>query len=542
VRRRYDAVIVGSGFGGGVTACRLAEAGWDVCVLERGREFDQFARADDLEDIPKVLWHPRLNPDGLLDISLYRDLWVICAAGVGGGSLAYANVMLRAKPDVFHDTWPAGIDCSELARHYDKVECMLQPVTIPNPDLRKARVFAKLAELAGLPSRLAPIAVYFGEGRERFGKHQHGCINQALCDVGCIPHAKNSIDFTYIARARQAGAEVHAKREVTELVPPSHEGGDWGVGFRELGHGRRHPTGWVEAPVVVLAAGTLGSTRLLLRNRRRLRDLSPKLGYRFNGNGDALAAVFDPKRPELRHANSSKAPVITSLMDLWSSERFIIEDGALPDGMIGMLDIVWALNGWHPGRLLLLLKRMSTYLGLSDRNATHRAVNRKRLKANKNKFDGHEIEHALVFLMMGAEDPNKRMKLTRLRRLDIREDRPSPANKNLFCGMRKKAELLAEAAGVSSDDDRDLWFPLRKWGPLGKYITVHPLGGCTMADSHAGGVVDSYGAVHKYAGKRGLFVLDGSIFPTASGVNPSMTIAALAERGAERLVAEGKPR
>jgi cholesterol oxidase len=540
VKRRYDAVIVGSGFGGGVTACRLAEAGWDVCVLERGREFGRFSDAEDLLDIPKVLWHPRLNPCGLLDLRLYRNLWVLCAAGVGGGSLAYANVLLRAKPDVFQDQWPQSIGTTELAPYYDCVEEMLEPRTIPDPNLPKARAFAALARLAGLPSNLAPIAVYFGEGRDRFGKHQRGCANAAVCDVGCARHAKNSIDLTYLARASEFGAEIHPKREVVELVPPSAKGEAWRVGFRELGGRWRMPKDSVEAPVVVLAAGTLGSTRLLLKNRRRLPDISPALGHRFNGNGDALAAVFDPQRPELGHADSPHAPVITSMMDLWDKRRFIVEDGALPKGMIGMLDTVWALNSpWHPGRLILLLKRLATYLGLSDRSATHRALSGTRLKRNRDRFDGHSIDDALVFLMMGAEEPNKRMKLTALRHLDIREEWKSSANQSLFGDMRGVAELFAQTADVK---DEDRWFPLGTWGPLGTYITVHPLGGCPMADSPADGVVDSFGAVHNYGDKYGLFVLDGSIFPTASGVNPSMTIAALAERGAARLKAEGKPR
>jgi cholesterol oxidase len=538
VKRRYDAVIVGSGFGGGVTACRLAEADWDVCVLERGKQFEQFPDARNVLDIRKILWHPRLNPGGLLDLRVFRDLFVLSAAGVGGGSLAYANVLLRAKPDIFHEEWPAGVDYAELSPYYDMVEDVLQPATIPSPDLPKARAFAALARLAGLPSRLAPIAVYFGDGRERFGKYQRGCDNNALCDVGCSLHAKNSIDVTYLAKASQAGAEIRPQREVTDLVPPSREGDPWRVGFRELGRHWRHPRDCVEAPVVVLAGGTLGSTRLLLKNRRRLGNLSPALGSRFGGNGDALAAAFDPSHPAVSDPNSPDAPVITSLMDLWDSQKIIVEDGALPRNLIGMLDIVRALDHpWHSGRWLMRLKRMATHLGLSDRSATHRALSKKRLEAHRSAFDGHSIEDALVFLMMGAEQPNKRMKLTFLRRLDIREEWESPANERLFGEMKQLAGLLAEKAQAQKK-----WFPLNQWGPLGKFITVHPLGGCPMAESRGSGVVDSFGAVHGYAKRHGLFVLDGSILPTAAGVNPSMTIAAVAERGVERLIEKGRPR
>jgi cholesterol oxidase len=536
VEQRYDAVVVGSGFGGGVTACRLAEAGWSVCVLERGRNFEEFPKPD-LAGAPKLLWHRWLNPGGMLDLRSYRDLWVLCAAGVGGGSLAYANVMLRAKGDVFRRGWPQGIGCAELDPYYDRVEEMLQPATT-SPDLPKTRALAALAGLAGLPFRLAPIAVYFGEGRTRFGREQKGCDHGALCDVGCPQHAKNSIDLTYLARASAAGADVCPQRQVVDLIPPRRDGEPWKVGFRELEsrlHSlRRH---WVEAPVVVLAAGSIGSTRLLLKNRWRLRGLSPALGCRFGGNGDALAAAFDPRHPDVNDPNSPQAPVITSLMDLWQSERFIIEDGALPKGLIGLLDLVDTLdNRRDPRSLLLLLKRMLTYLGLSDVSATQRAVAGGRLEAHQNEFHGHRIEDALVFLMMGDEEPNRRMKLTPLRRLDIKQEWESRANDQLFRNMKRKACLLADKAQAA-----DTWLPIGDFGPFGNFITVHPLGGCPMADSPADGVVNSHGAVHGYGNKYGLFVLDGSILPTASGVNPSMTIAALAERGVERLVAAGPP-
>jgi cholesterol oxidase len=528
VQRSYDAVIVGSGFGGGVAANRLAERNWKVCVLERGRAFDDFTPPHDLLNAPKLLWHSRLNPGGLLDVRAYRDLWVVCAAGVGGGSLAYANVLLRAPAEIFHDGWPNDVDSKALEPYYKRVEQMLEPREVPDPKPDKMHAFAAAARLAGMHAQSAPIAVHFGGERQRFGKTQHGCQHLALCDVGCPEQAKSSIDLTYLAEAvtHERPAEVYPQHEVRELVPPSRPGELWQVGFRELGHRFRQPNGSVEAKVVVLAAGSVGSTRLLLKNRRRLSELSSQVGQRFGGNGDALAGALNPQHPDVKDAKSPDAPVITSWIDRWKSGRFIVEDGGMPRGLIGMLDIVRHMEDpWHHGHWLLFLKNLGVYLGLSDSSATPRAISRRRLKKNLDHFEGQSIENALVFLLMGDEEPVRSMKLTPWGRLDIRSDRGSEANDALFAAMERTIDLIVEKSVAEK------WFPRGKWGPLTKSITVHPLGGCPMGDSRATGVVDSYGAVHGY---DGLYVLDGAILPSSSGFNPSMTIAALAERGIER--------
>ena len=133
---RYDVAVIGSGFGGGITACRLAEAGHRVCVLERGRRFAGEDFIDDPDDAPKLLWHESVNPGGMFDVRLLRDVSVICAAGVGGGSLVYANVQLRAQAEVFQAGWPAAITRAGLEPWYDMTEAALEPVTTPDqPDL-----------------------------------------------------------------------------------------------------------------------------------------------------------------------------------------------------------------------------------------------------------------------------------------------------------------------------------------------------------------------------------------------------------------------
>src|SRR5215208_5196277 len=168
MRQSYDAVIVGSGFGGGIAACRLAEAGRSVCVLERGRRFAGSDFIDRPERAGELLWHPAANPGGMFDVRLMRDIVVITAAGVGGGSLVYANVQLRAPASVFDDPrWPAAIDATTLEPWYVRTEDALQPRTTPvEPPLRKVAAFAAAGARAGREAKPLPLAVHFGESRE----------------------------------------------------------------------------------------------------------------------------------------------------------------------------------------------------------------------------------------------------------------------------------------------------------------------------------------------------------------------------------------
>jgi cholesterol oxidase len=516
VRPVYDVVVVGSGFGGGIAACRLAEAGKSVCVLERGRRFGREDFIDDPDDAPRLLFHDSLNPDGLLDIRMMRDVTVITAAGVGGGSLVYANVQLRAPGDVFDAGWPDAIDRTQLDPWYDRTEEALQPrTTPPDPALPKVRAFAAAGTHAGRTAELLPIAVHFGEPRRHPFSNvpQEGCQNLGRCDLGCPVHAKNTVDITYVARAEQHGAEVYPHHLVTDLEPPGEPGGRWRIGFQTLGGGKR---GTVEATTVVLAAGTVGSTRLLLKNGRRLPRLSPALGSRFSGNGDALGMAFDPKAPDVQGARNDYGPVMTSRLDYTVERGLMIADGGLPANFDVLLDVARGVNvirGWR--RWLLRLRHLLALLGNTDQQLSPRVVDLAKRSADTD---------ALVFLMIGRDAADGQMRLTPLfRDLDIRWSKASSAQ--LFEDLERSAKELAQAAQATP-------FYALEGGPLSTFTTVHPLGGCPMADDPAAGVVDDLGKVHGY---EGLYVLDGSIVPTSLGVNPSKTIAALAERGAHGL-------
>jgi cholesterol oxidase len=522
VAQSYDAVVVGSGFGGGISACRLAEAGKRVCVLERGRRFAPDEFPSEPEQAPEMLWHESLNPGGMFDVRMMRDVSVITAAGVGGGSLVYANVQLRAPADVFDRDWPAALDRAALDPWYDRTEEALDPVPTPDdPALPKVRAFAAAGRRVGKEAESLPIAVHFGEPREHpfSGVHQEGCQNLGRCDIGCPVNARNTVDITYIARAEQHGAEVRTFHLAEEITPPPSPGGEWTVSFSHLGDGE---DGSVRAPLLILAAGTIGSSRLLLENRRRLPDLSPALGSRFSGNGDALGIAFDPSAPDVQGARNDFGPVMTSKLDYMEERNLIVADGGLPANFDALLDAARGVNviqGWR--RFLLRLWSALIRLGWSDQSLRPGAV---RLKQRESDVD------SLIFLMIGRDAADGQMRLTPLfRRFDIRWSKDASAQ--LFADLEATAKEIAEASGATP-------FYALEGGPLSKFTTVHPLGGCPMADDPARGVVDDAGRVHGY---EGLYVLDGSIVPTALGVNPSKTIAALAERGAAKLIESLSP-
>ncbi|HEX8752849.1 MAG TPA: GMC family oxidoreductase [Solirubrobacterales bacterium] len=515
----YDAVVVGSGFGGGVAACRLAEAGKRVCVLERGKRFGRGDFPHDPDQAPEMLWHESLNPGGLFDVRLARDVTVITAAGVGGGSLVYANVQLRAPAEVFDAGWPAGLDRAALDPWYDRTEEALQPRATPtDPALDKVRAFAAAGRHAGKDAEPLPIAVHFGEAREHpfSGVPQEGCQNLGLCNAGCPVHAKNTVDITYVARAEEHGAEVRPLHLADRLYPPREPGGRWTVSFKNLGEGE---DGTVAAPTVVLAAGTVGSTRLLLENRSRLPRLSAALGSRFSGNGDALGIAFDPSAADVRHARNDFGPVMTSKLDYTAERHLILADGGLPANFHALLDVARGVNLLrHWRRALVWARTLLVRLGLSDRPLRPRDVWLHRRQADTD---------SLIFLMIGRDAANGRMRLTPLfHSLAIDWDRKG--SEPLFADLERTAKEVAAGSGA------DLYYALEE-GMLDSFTTVHPLGGCPMADDPAAGVVDEFGRVHGYPGLR---VLDGSIVPTSLGVNPSKTIAALAERGAAQLVEE----
>jgi cholesterol oxidase len=525
VTAAYDAVVIGSGFGGSVVAARLAEAGRSVCLLERGRRWAPADFPRTFSQVEGAAWDVDRSY-GFLDYRVFARMDVIQGSGVGGGSLHYFNVQLRAPEACFERPyWPATVNRATLEPYYDKVEGIIESAPLEPPaGLRlpaRTVAFLDAASQAGYEGRLVPIAVHTGPTREHpiSGLVQEPCDYTADCLLGCRPRAKNSLDLTYVPLGERHGLEVRPLHMAEGIEPAGDEG--YVVTARQLDPDR--PGSWercqVSGRAVVVSAGTLGSTELLLRARdadRSLPRLPPALGRRFSPNGDMLFAgtehvdqVVDP----------SSGPSITAgaFVQEPSSRHLIqVQDLGFPPALTGLFDGTLP----SPTRLRSLADTAAGYVRAARSGGPFPAGQL---------FHGSLVPRFLPYLGMGTDAADGVFRLDRKGRLALDWD-PS-ASRDMFDEMEAAMRRLSRALG--GHFVRSL--PWRR--PFRRLLTAHPMGGCVMSESPATGVVDDRGRVW---GHPGLFVVDASTIPGPLAVNPSLTIAALAERVADTMVSGGK--
>ena len=550
-----DVVVVGSGFGGSVMAYRLASAGLGVCLLERGQAYPPGSFPRSPKGMLENVWVPSRGRYGLFDLWSFRHMDALVSSGLGGGSLIYANVLLRkderwfVKEDLQHggrEYWP--ISRADLDPHYDRVEAMLQPQpypvgVAPYNETPKTRAFHDAAKEIGLTPFLPPLAVSFagadGVPRPRVpvaeaAPNLHGqtrltCRLCGECDIGCNEGSKNTLDLTYLSAAQRAGADLRTGCEVTGIQPTDSRG--YTVQYT------RHPSGSghsINAQRVVLAAGALGSTRLLLRSRPQLPRMSSMLGTRFCGNGDLLTflrdctTMRDGKRVP-RAIDPTFGPVITSALRIgdelddegwWEAEGegeggegrgFYLEDGGFPDHFAWLMQALGTPD---------LLRRVAGDLFRARQRDSGPAPMGGEVLRLLDEAD--RTAAVLPLLAMGRDLPEGRLYLEHGElEMDLRKE----AAGRYFNRIRQTGRRMARALGGTLADNPE-WY-------LGRVITVHPLGGCPMGRDEREGVVDSYGQVFNYPG---LFVADGAVMPGPVGANPSLTIAALADRFADGLL------
>lgn len=552
---RYEAVVIGSGFGGAITACRLAQR-WPgrVMVIERGRRYPMGSFARTPAEMARNFWSVNCgeagaadrDSRGLFDVRRLGRMDAIVAAGLGGGSLVYANVFLEPPPEVFDDPrWPASCDAAQMAPYYRVTREVLgaRPVPLDDADrrVRRTDVFAATAERMGRRSTPADVMVFFGDDRDeplppgteatnRFGATQTSCIYCAECDIGCNVHSKNSLDLNYLHRAEHAhGARIVTEHQVERIAPTDAEGrpdrsADGRHGYQVTG--RDLDTGEVReflARRVVLAAGTLGSVELLLRSRDvdgTLPRLPAGLGQGFSGNGDFLMFVSGIDEA----TDPNRGPVITQYIDHGLFEDpvpsgFVVEDAGYPTLL------AWFVEGAKPE----VMKVRSLF------DAARRFVDRALLGRSGGKVGSHFgalMRHGLtegsaVLLCMGRDTSTGVLSLGRngllSGRWSVRE------NRALYRSILAAGASFADAAPGKG------WFAAPTWWlPFRRTVTVHPLGGCRLAEAPDAGVTsarpEDFGQVFGYSH---LYVADGSLLPTAVGANPAATIAALAERVAQ---------
>ena len=541
----HDVIVVGSGFGGSFVAHALAKDGHKVCVLERGGRWQpgDFPRRPD--ELFANVWDPISMRYGLFDIQSFKGLTVLVAAGVGGGSLIYANVLLE-KPNRWFTT-PAG-DCEsvewpisgdDLREEYARAKGLLEPMQFVASPVTAPRTaaFERAARNCGYRVTAPDLAVNFANGRggRADGKeiravegiHREPCRLCGECILGCNFGSKNTLDLMLL---RDDHITVR-ERTLVRSVAPIHAGRyHFEVRYIDL-HGRdrsplreqREELSIMRCNVLILAAGSLGSTELMLRSAVGFPGLSRHVGTRFSPNGDLLTFGSRLGRRRrgrqyiARGADMSIGPTITRTAVVGEkradSGRFHVQDAGLPG------QLAWLIFGLRTRSLLYRAGRGvgNRALDLVGRDPRTRVGDRVTTSVPRSR-----VSRSFAVLGMGVDTADGRMKL--------HQDQLQ-----LSWTVRRSRALLRQIEGASDDLIQELGG--RTWPTtltsLGQIITVHPVGGLPMGMSAATGVVDDHGEVF---GWPGLFVTDGAALPGAVGPNPGLTIAAFALRAAEKVM------
>lgn len=525
VRDEFDWLIIGSGFGGSVSALRLAEKGYRVALLERGRRFADEDCPKSAWDLRNFLWAPSIGLRGLFRITPFKDILVGSGSAVGGGSLVYASTLYRASPAFFTDPQWGGLGswATELAPHYDTAERMLGVNTVP----RASELQAHLVDVAsgfGVEGtfRRTPVGIYFGSpgasvadpyfGGE--GPARSGCTYCGACMVGCRVGAKNTLPKNYLWFAEKLGAEVHAECEVVDIRPAGASDGADGYLVTT-----QRPGAWFfkrrrsfSARGIVMAAGALGTNHLLARCKLggSLPGISDRLGCLVRTNSESILAVTLPEgedRPWNDVAISASihtsadthiecvtygrhADFMSLLFTLLTGQgtrltRPLLWLGEIVRHPLTFLRTLWPI-GWSRRTMLLLVMQ-------SLDNAIA-------FRARRRWFGGVTLST--------EQDP----------------ERPNPT----FIGIGNLAAArLAQRTGGYAQS-----MVLEAWANIP--TTAHILGGAVIGEDATTGVVDRE---HRLFGYRNFYVCDGSAVPANPGVNPSLTIAAMTENAMARIPA-----
>ncbi|MTE20623.1 FAD-binding protein [Streptomyces sp. TRM43335] len=541
----YDVIVVGSGFGGSVSALRLTEKGYRVGVLEAGRRFTRQTLPKTSWDLRNYLWAPALGLYGIQRIHLMDKVMILAGAGVGGGSLNYANTLYVPPPAFFTDRqWGHITDWQEeLAPYYDQATRMLgvrlNPTTTPS-DVHLRAAAEKMG--VGDTFHLAPVGVFFGDGEDAGGKaraepgeevpdpyfggagpSRRACTECGECMTGCRHGAKNSLTENYLYLAEKAGATIHPMTTVTEIA----EDGEGGFTVTTVPTARRRRGGRtvLRCERVVVAAGTYGTQTLLHRMRDTgvLPRISPKLGELTRTNSEALVGSLTTERRYRKKYGPDATLDFTRGVAITSSihpnENTHIEPVRYGKGSnaMGMLSVIQVPHGGRLPKPLALVAQC-----LRHPVQTLRALSNRRWS-----------ERTIIGLVMQTLDNS----LTTYRRtrgpgkglLTARQGHGAPNPDHIPEG--------AEAARLVAEDING--FPGTNVGELmGTPLTAHFLGGCPIGASAEEGVIDPY---HRLYGHPGISVVDGAAVSANLGVNPSLTITAQAERAMSLWPNKGEP-
>ncbi len=535
----YDFVVVGSGYGGAITAARIAASGGgdkpSVCILERGREWPIGSFPDRLDEAIREQ-RSSANPLGLYELLNYSDISVIKGSGLGGTSLVNANVAIVPDEDVFEKAgWPGSLRMPELKKYYDRARAVLAARPHPRAaELLKVQALDRRGAQLGTKAEAVDLAVNFDiDGANPHGVPQTPCTDCGDCVSGCNVGAKNTLYMNYLPMAFRAGADIFTQTKVEWIE--KLDGGGWRI------HGRHYPSQrsnrkfTLDARNVILAAGSINSTEILMRSQMRGLKLSPAIGTAFGGNGDFFGLAYngDHRTNVLGFGTNTASqrtarapgPTIVSILRYRGrrlEERFAIEDLSFPSAYVEAA------------------KAAFPFLQRQDTDAGDEAAERTRILRDLNPFGGGEadgaLNHTMLYLCMGFDDARGFMEFDAPwfeRDGRLRVVWRNAGGQPVFARINEELRRHARAQGASFIEN-----PLWSMFDIQHLITAHPLGGCPMGEDYMQGAVDEYGRVFSGDGSvhEGLYVADGAIIPTALGVNPFLTISALAERIAERVV------
>ncbi|HCB48517.1 MAG TPA: GMC family oxidoreductase [Chloroflexi bacterium] len=537
IKEHYKVVVVGSGYGGAIAASRLARAGQQVCLLERGveRHPGEYPN-DEIETLPEIQTNLPSEHLGkqtaLYDFHINDTMTILVGCGLGGTSLINANVSLRPDPRVFDDPrWPQALrdDLDNLLEDgYQRAEAMLKPVPYPQdfPSLAKAESLELSAGAIGADCYRLPINVTFENGVNHVGVEQRACVLCGDCISGCNYWAKNTTLMNYLPDARNHGAEIYCQISVRRI---ERHDDHWRLRYQVLEEDQETfdgPLASVGADIVILAAGTLGSTEILLRSQMAGLSLSEKLGQGFSGNGDVGGIAYNADRPvnsvgfgrQKPGKIKPVGPTITSVIDLRKkldvNQGVVIEEGSLPGSLAKGLPVALAKAARLVGE--------DTDRGLADQI---RELARKWISMIRGAYHG-AVLHSQIYLVMSHDDSGGQLNLVNDR---IRIIWPDIGRQSF---VRLINAYLAEATQAIGGTivENPAWRML----PSKNMVTAHPLGGCIMGEDASQGVVNHKGQVFSGANGTavhdGLFVCDGAVIPRSLGANPLLTISAVAER------------